>query len=265
MQRDEPELPGMTRRARDHDAARVEQRADLLRRRPSRRRLSTSASTATGRPSTTMSGFTSTETIVRARRPRARSARGASATSASRSTGGLAPERRRAAPGSRRSSIISSASTRSSGARRKLTSAIASARIPPNPSMTQRPELRRRCARPTISSRVPRTIGRDEQPRPRRPRGAPRASSSPAAVRTASGVADVQAHEPTLGLVRDARRRKASPRRGTPARRPRRPPRRAWPRSAPGSPGRRARRGAASTRSRRAFGWPRRCPSARRR
>ena len=74
MQRDEPELPGMRGRAGDDDAARLEQRAEPVgvRRHVSAAgdgvcavggasSISTSASTATGRPSTTISGFTSTD------------------------------------------------------------------------------------------------------------------------------------------------------------------------------------------------------------
>ncbi|CAB4871608.1 unannotated protein [freshwater metagenome] len=57
-----------------------------------------------------------------------------------------------------RSAIISCAVTRSSGAGRKTTSAIASAKIPPIPSMTLAPNCGSRTT-PAINSRFPCTIG----------------------------------------------------------------------------------------------------------
>src|SRR5205807_9538158 len=58
VQRDEAELAGMTRRAGDDDPLRVEQRCEIALV-SAHARSSTKASTATGVPSTTMSGFTS--------------------------------------------------------------------------------------------------------------------------------------------------------------------------------------------------------------
>ena len=63
VQRDEPELARMARRAGDDDAAGIEQRLHLRRRAHRGPAISTSASTATGRPSTTISGLTSTDTM----------------------------------------------------------------------------------------------------------------------------------------------------------------------------------------------------------
>src|SRR5690606_8722642 len=65
VRRDEAELAGMARRARDDDAAWLEERAEAIDCRGRHAAsTSTSASTAIGSPSLTMSGFTSIERIV---------------------------------------------------------------------------------------------------------------------------------------------------------------------------------------------------------
>ena len=118
---------------------------------------STRASTATASPSwPTMSGLTSTlatsgRSTARRPSPTSRS------TTRSRST----PASPRNGPRSfwvTRSSIISAAVGRSSGAGLNTTSATASARIPPTPSITVGPNWRSR-SMPAISSRFPATIG----------------------------------------------------------------------------------------------------------
>ena len=131
VQRDEAELAGVARRARDDDAARLEQRAEVLgvdaasvgHRRDLHERVDRDR-----RPSTTISGFTSTLRRRRVGPRRARRGPAITATSASRSTAGSprnAPSSawvagRRSSP-RRRPALI--------GTRRNATSAIASARI----------------------------------------------------------------------------------------------------------------------------------------
>ena len=97
------------------------------------------------------------------RRPRRPpTARRSTSTSASRSTAG-SPRNGPSSAWVARSSIISSASTRSIGTRRIETSAIASARMPPTPTITVMPNCGSR-ASPAISSRLPRTIGATRTP-----------------------------------------------------------------------------------------------------
>ena len=120
-------------------------------------RSSTRASTATGLPSAvTISGLTSTPaTSSRSAitRPMAMSV----AARASRSTA-ASPRNSPSSFAVARSSIISAVVVASSGAGRNTTSAIASARMPPTPSITVGPNCGSRSA-PTMSSRLPCTIG----------------------------------------------------------------------------------------------------------
>jgi hypothetical protein len=123
---------------------------------------STSASTATGTPSgVTISGFTSTlRTSGRSAGSRPRPTR--RSTRCRRDTG-ASP---RNAPSSfwvASPSIISPAVTSSRGAGRNTTSATASARTPPTPSITVGPNCTSR-SRPTISSRLPEIIGATSTP-----------------------------------------------------------------------------------------------------
>ncbi len=168
MQRHEPELPGMGRMRRRprRPAARTMRRTARRSGRcasasdrpgpPPGRRTSTNASTATGDPSAaTISGLTSmlsTSSRSAINRPipisvRARTSR-STASSPRNGPSSLAVTR---------SPIISAAVTSSSGAGRNTTSAIASARTPPTPSMTVGPNCGSRSA-PTMNSRLPFTI-----------------------------------------------------------------------------------------------------------
>ena len=94
-----PNLPGCVDRPGDDDALRVEERAEVLgvdgegQRCTSTRATSTSASTAIGPPSTTISGLRSAETIDRVGLRRRATDRRARRSTRSRSTARLAPER----------------------------------------------------------------------------------------------------------------------------------------------------------------------------
>ena len=88
---------------------------------------------------------------------RARDRPTSTSTTRSRSTAG-SPRNGPSRVWAARSSIISSASTRSIGTRRNVTSAIDSARMPPMPSITVIPNCGSRLT-PAISSRMPRSIG----------------------------------------------------------------------------------------------------------
>ena len=170
VQRHEPELAGMGRRTGDQHTPRLEQRLELLvgRARPgigamapaSGSPISTRASTATGAPSgETINGLTSTlatsgRSTAAAESPTSRSTSRSRSTAASprNSPSSFCVASRRSSP-RRRSSV--------SGAGRNTTSAIASARMPPTPSMTVAPNCGSR-TRPTISSRLPAHHRRDQ-------------------------------------------------------------------------------------------------------
>ena len=221
----------------------VEQGAELLGRSavtPSLR-TSTRASTATGAPSTTISGLRSADTSSGVAIGR----RGQAEEDVDQRARGRPPARRgtrRAAPGCASSSIISSASTRVDRARAgSPTSATASARMPPTPSRTVMPNCGS-SAEPGDELAVAAQHRRHEHARPRRPRAWPRRAGRRPPARTGGGVAEAQAHEAPLGLVGDGvaaqlghdrvadrvgggdglvggRRRRARPRTGTPCRR----------------------------------------------
>ena len=133
------------------------------------------------------------------RRPPSDRPRSTSATAA-RSTAG-SPRNGPSSACSARSSIISSASTRVTGTSRKLTSATASARMPPTPSITVMPNCGSSWS-PAISSRVARSMGatsRWTSPSS----GVAAASSASAASRTCVGRAEPEPHQAPLGLVGD--------------------------------------------------------------
>ena len=162
--------------------------------------ISTNASTATGAPDgVTINGLTST-LATSGRSSASRPSPTSNAATASRSTA-ASP---RNSPSSRwvaSPSIISSAVISSSGAGRKTTSAIASARMPPSPSITVGPNCSSR-NNPTISSRLPRIIGATSTPTsPSSGRAA--ANSSVAAAETAAASGEIEPNQPTFGLVGD--------------------------------------------------------------
>ena len=87
------------------------------------------------------------------------------------------------------------------GTSRKATSATASARIPPTPSITVMPNCASWC-RPAISSRLPRSIGATSRcTSPSSGRAA--ASSSVGGLCDGVVVGEAEAHEAPLGLVGD--------------------------------------------------------------
>ena len=187
--------------------------------RPARRRRPAS------RRAPTISGLTSTLTTSprsAATRPRATSV----AARASRSTACSprnSPSRRWVASWS----IISWAVTWSTGAGRNTTSATASARMPPTPSITVGPNCGSRTT-PAISSRLPRTIGATSTPTsPSCGRGRGEQLAGGAAHRV--GVAEAEPNEPALGLVGDRVAVELGDDRDIPWRRRRRRPRRRSP------------------------------------
>ena len=212
VQRDEPELAGMARRAGDDHAARVEQRAACCVGAGSsarHRATSTSASTAIGRPSTTISGLRSTRHDVgpgfgergepEERRRRARS----------RSTAG-SPRNAPSSAWVARSSISSSAST---SVERHEPERDVGDRLGEDAADAEhhaRPELRVG-VQPGDELAVAAHHRRDEQLDRRRRRAWRRASSSAAAARPRPRRARFEAHQPALGLVGDRVAARASP------------------------------------------------------
>ena len=252
VQRDEPELARVGRRPGDDHAARLEQRGESLAQVPNRRRghpcvprrrrfagrsSSTSASTATGLPSTTMSGFRSTAATSGRSVGEPRQARRASRASAPRSTAGSP----RNGPSSfcvARSSISSSASR--SVERHEAERDVAE-RLGEHAADAEhhaRPELRvadepgdelagaAHHRRDEQLDRAVVGVGRGEQLAGRVAHGGARRAG-----RAARGRARSCAR---------SRRRTASPRPGSRSRRPRRPPRRRRPRCARRAPARRS-------------------------
>ena len=153
VERDEPELARMARRPGDDHAPGLEQRRKpapsrtgvterSVPARRSTRSSSTSASTATGLPSTMMSGLTSADATSGRSRCEARRGRGDVAPARSRSTAGSP---RNGAEQRLGAQIVDDARRRrgaSSGTSRNATSASASASTPPMPEHHARPELR---------------------------------------------------------------------------------------------------------------------------
>ena len=123
-------------------------------------------------------------------------------------------------------SIISWAVTVSTGAGRNTTSATASARMPPTPSITVGPNCGSRST-PAISSRLPRIIGATSTTTSPSS-GVAAASSSVGGPAHGGGVGEAEADEPALGLVGDGVAVELGHDRVARARRPRRPRRRAW-------------------------------------
>ena len=98
-------------------------------------------------------------------------------------------------------SIISWAVTASTGAGRNTTSATASARMPPTPSITVGPNWASRST-PAISSRLPRIIGATSTATSPSS-GVAAASSSVAAWPHGGGVGEAEPDQTALGLVGD--------------------------------------------------------------
>ena len=242
VQRDEAELARMARRAGDDDAARVEQRPELLGASDSARgrATSTSASTATGRPSTTISGLTSTATTSgSASASRLRPSRIVDERVAI--DGRLAAERSEQRLGAQVVDHllgVDAVERHEPEAARRRSPRRGSRR---SPSITHGPNCASVCT-PAISSRVPRTIGATSSSTGTVVGRAPRrAAPSAARAHRVGSSAEVRAARGRARSCARSRRRRASPRPGSRAPR-RRPPRRpASPRCARAAPGRRTR------------------------
>ena len=161
---------------------------------------STRASTATGFPPRSSTGFTSTlATSARSapKRPRPTN----SSAMASRSPAGSPRKGSVTRWLARSRPTMARASAWESGAAAKVTSFSASVRMPPRPSTTHGPNWGSRTS-PAISSRRPATISPTSTPTAPSS-GRARPSRSPAAARNRGGVGETQAHQVPLGLVGD--------------------------------------------------------------